>query len=328
MSTALNLSPLERVAQRYAVSVTPHLERLAVREPGIAAQFLPDERELITAPEETSDPINDTGHAPVPGIVHRYQDRCLLKVTHLCPVYCRFCFRREMIGPGKLALSGDELDAAFAYIESTPSVWEVIVTGGDPFVLSPRRIQEITRRLNAIAHVEVIRWHTRVPTVDPARVTDALVDALKCDKAVYVALHANHPKEFTPQARAAIAKIVDAGMPMVSQSVLLAGVNDDVETLEALMRAFVVNRVKPYYLHHGDLAPGTSHFRTDIEAGQNLVEALRARASGLCQPTYVLDVPGRAVKTPLMRAGVQKGEDGWRVQDAGGAWVAYPPLSA
>ncbi len=297
------LDPLALVAQRYAVAMTPAMERLIdtgdPQDP-IARQFTPDARELDAAPGESADPIDDGRFSPVAGVVHRYGDRCLLKVTHVCPVYCRFCFRREMVGPGKAApITNDRLDAAFAYIESHPELWEVILTGGDPFVLSARRAREITQRLAAIPHVQVIRWHTRMPVVDPGRVTPEFVDALKCDKAVWVALHANHPREITPEARAAIARLVDAGIPMVSQTVLLKGVNDDAETLEALMRALVAARVKPYYLHQGDMAPGTGHFRTTIAEGRAITEALRARASGLCQPAYVLDDPDAPAKQLL-----------------------------
>ena len=320
---------LEALARRYAVAITPAMERLIdpadPRDP-IALQFRPDLRELDIAPEERADPIDDAAHAPVEGVVHRYRDRCLLKVTNVCPVYCRFCFRREMVGPGRTApLTEAKLDAAFAYVEAHPELWEVILTGGDPFVLSPRRVREITARLSAIAHMQVIRWHTRMPVVDPARVDDEFVAALKSDKAVYVALHANHAREITPEARAAIGRIVDAGVPMVSQTVLLRGVNDDAQTLEDLMRALVAARVKPYYLHHGDLAPGTSHFRTSIEAGQDLTEELRARASGLCQPTYVLDIPGGAAKAPLSRAAVRMTETVCEVCDHEGQWRRYPP---
>lgn len=325
---ALDAHAMVELARRYAVAITPAMERLIdpadPRDP-IARQFRPDLRELQSAPEERADPIGDDAHAPVEGVVHRYRDRCLLKVTHVCPVYCRFCFRREMVGPGKAApLTDAKLDAAFAYIEDHPELWEVILTGGDPFVLSPRRVREITRRLSAIAHVQVIRWHTRMPVVDPARVDAEFVGALKSAKAVFVALHANHPRELTPKARAAIGRIVDAGIPMVSQTVLLKGVNDDAQTLEELMRALVAARVKPYYLHHGDLAPGTSHFRTRIESGQDLVETLRARASGLCQPTYVLDIPGGAAKAPLARAAVRMTASACEVCDHEGVWRQYP----
>jgi lysine 2,3-aminomutase len=298
------LTALERVAAQYAVAVTPALAALidpADPHDPIARQFLPHEAELDILPGEDGDPIGDFAHTPVEGVVHRYPDRCLLKVTHTCATYCRFCFRREMVGPeGMGVLSGEALDAALAYIAGRPEIWEVILTGGDPLVLSARRLGEIMQRLSAIDHVKVVRLHTRVPAVDPEAVTAELIGALRCPgKAVYVALHANHPREMTPAARSACARIVDAGIPMVSQTVLLAGVNDDPETLGALMRAFVESRIKPYYLHHGDAAPGTSQLRTSIETGQSVMRAMRGRLSGLCQPTYVLDIPGGHGKVPV-----------------------------
>ena len=298
------LPELEAVAARYAVAVTPAIAALIdpddPHDP-IARQFLPSAAELRTLPGEDGDPIGDFAHTPVEGIVHRYPDRCLLKVTHTCATYCRFCFRREMVGPEGLGtLDGAQLDAALAYIAARPQIWEVILTGGDPLVLSPRRLGDIMRRLAGVEHVKVVRIHTRVPAVAPDLVTDELVASLRCaGKAVYVALHANHPREMTPAARAACARIVDGGLPMVSQTVLLAGVNDDPETLGALMRAFVETRIKPYYLHHGDAAPGTSHLRTSLETGQAVMRALRGRLSGLAQPTYVLDIPGGHGKVPV-----------------------------
>jgi lysine 2,3-aminomutase len=301
---AVDAEPLGAVAARYAVAITADMVRLIDRsDPAdpIARQFVPDVRELQQLPEERTDPLGEAQLSPVPGLVHRYPDRVLLKLTHVCPVYCRFCFRREVVGPGgPQPLSGAALDAALGYIAGVPGIWEVILTGGDPFMLSPRRIAEVTSGLAAITHVKVLRWHTRVPAVDPLRVTPELVAALKpASKTVYVALHANHPRELTPAARAACARIVDAGMPLLSQTVLLRGVNDDAETLAQLMRAFVEARVKPYYLHHLDLAPGTSHFRTTIAEGQALMRALRGRLSGIAQPTYVLDIPGGHGKVPI-----------------------------
>ena len=321
---------LEAVAEKYAVAISPAIRNLIV--PGdpddpIARQFLPSEAELVTFDTERADPIGDAAHSPLPGIVHRHRDRVLFKAVAACPVYCRFCFRRAMIGPGSRdALSPQAFDAAMDYIASHPEIWEVILTGGDPFILSARRAAEITARLGAMVHVKIIRWHTRVPVVAPERVTEEFVAALKGDFAAsYVALHANHPREFSAEARAAIARLVDAGIPMVSQSVLLRGVNDDVETLEALMRCFVENRIKPYYLHHPDLAPGTSHFRLDIEEGLALVRALRVRISGLAMPAYMLDIPGGFGKVLLDSTHVEKTPDGHRIRDSGGAWHIYPP---
>jgi lysine 2,3-aminomutase len=319
---------IEDVARRYAVAVSPTL--LALVDPAdpndpIARQFLPSLEELTTLPQERVDPIGDHAHSPVPGIVHRHSDRVLFKVVAACPVYCRFCFRREMIGPGQNnALSKEDFEAALAYITDHAEIWEVILTGGDPFILSPRRIAEITSRFANIAHVKTVRWHTRVPVTDPGRVTDDLVAALQAPGATtFVAVHANHPREFSPEARRAIARLAEGAIPLVSQSVLLKGVNDDVETLAALMRGFVENRIKPYYLHHPDLAPGTSHFRNRIEDGLALMRDLRARLSGLAMPTYMLDIPGGFGKVPLESNNVEKTAQGHRIRDAHGVWHDY-----
>jgi len=296
------LADLARVAERYAVAIAPAVAALIDRnDPNdpIARQFVPDIAELTTTPDERADPIGDDAHSPVEGIVHRYPDRVLFKLVNVCAVYCRFCFRREMVGPGKQMLSAQQLDAALAYVRAHPEIWEVILTGGDPLVLSARRIGDVIKRIAAIDHVKIIRLHTRLPVVSPEKITPSLVRALKAPGVTtYVALHANHPRELTPAVRTACARIADAGIPMVSQSVLLRGVNDDAQTLEALMRAFVECRIKPYYLHHADLAPGTSHFRTTIAEGQALMRALRGRVSGLAQPAYVLDIPGGHGKVP------------------------------
>ncbi len=327
LAAADEAGTLDAVAARYAVAVTPQMLRLidpADANDPVARQLLPDARELDSRPEERADPLDEARLSPVPGIVHRYPDRALLKLTHVCPVYCRFCFRREVVGPGgPQALSGKALDAALAYIAATPAIWEVILTGGDPFMLSARRVGEVTRRLSAIAHVKVLRWHTRVPVADPARVSPELIGALKeGGKAVYVAIHANHPRELDETARAACARLADAGIPLLSQTVLLKGVNDDAATLAELMRAFVAVRVKPYYLHHLDAAPGTGHFRVSLADGQRLMRALRGRLSGLAQPTYVLDIPGGHGKVPV---GPQYlSGDGTLVTDPGGAPHDYP----
>jgi lysine 2,3-aminomutase len=321
---------LTAVAARYAVAVTPAVAALIDRaDPAdpIARQFLPRAEELDLAPGEHADPIGDEAKSPVPGVVHRYPDRVLLKVTHTCAVYCRFCFRREMVGPGKPnALAAETLDAALGYIAAHPEIWEVILTGGDPLMLSPRRLADLMARLAEIGHVNIVRFHTRIPVADPAMVTDALVSAMKSPaQTTYVALHANHPRELTAAARAACARIVDAGMPMVSQTVLLAGVNDDAEVLAELMRAFVEARIKPYYLHHGDLAPGTAHFRVLLAKGQALMRALRGRVSGLCQPTYVLDLPGGHGKVPVGPGYLTGDLDGCvQVEDPWGGSHAYP----
>ena len=324
---------IDRIAQRYAIAITPAMVDLIGRDDPndpIARQFLPDVRELETHPAERRDPIGDHAKSPTPGLVHRYPDRVLLKIASVCPVYCRFCFRREMVGPDKgEALSAADLAAALTYIRNDPKIWEVILTGGDPFVLSPRRIREVTKALNQIPHVKILRWHTRVPVVEPGRVTSDLVSALKAFPiTVFVGLHTNHAHELTPDARAAIAKLVDAGIPVVSQTVLLKGINDNADTLEALMRALVEARVKPYYLHHGDLAPGTAHFRTTIAEGQALMRELRRRLSGLALPAYVLDIPGAFGKIPINTATVSKDGARYLVEDAYGGAHTYEDACA
>ncbi|MDB5610911.1 MAG: hypothetical protein JWP25_7811 [Bradyrhizobium sp.] len=348
-AVAAELPDLEKVAARYAVAVTADIAALidsSDPDDPIARQFIPSTEELVTQPGESADPIGDHAHSPVAGIVHRYPDRVLFKLVHVCAVYCRFCFRREMVGPGKAtALPHNDYRNALDYIRAHSEVWEVILTGGDPLMLSPRRLAEIMADLAAIDHVKIIRIHTRVPVADPARVSDEMIAALKVEGATtWVALHANHARELTDKARAACARMVDAGIPLVSQSVLLRGVNDNAATLEALMRAFVECRIKPYYLHHGDLAPGTAHLRTTLAHGQELMRALRGRVSGLCQPDYVLDIPGGHGKAPvgpnyLSQANSSSGPDSfsgsgepvpesrYRVVDYCGDVHIYPPKS-
>ncbi len=330
--TPENADGIEAVTARYAMAITPPM--LTLMEGGaddpIARQCIPDPAELRTSPEELADPIGDHAHSPVEGIVHRYPDRVLLKAVHVCPVYCRFCFRREMVGPnGEGTLSAEKLEVALAYIAANPQIWEVILTGGDPLILPPRRLGAIMRGLAAIPHVKIVRFHTRVPVVQPDRIDADLIAAIReSGKVTYVALHANHPREMTEDARAACARLVDTGIAMVSQTVLLKGVNDDPAVLGQLMRAFVETRVKPYYLHHPDLAPGTGHFRLSIEEGQAIVASLRGTISGLCQPTYILDIPGGHGKAPLNLSSAQRTEGGcYAVSDYRGGKHVYPPAA-
>ncbi len=293
---------LEAIAERYAIAVTPDVAALIDRDDGgdpIARQFVPTPDELLASPDELTDPIGDAAYSPVKGIVRRYPDRVLLKALHACPVYCRFCFRREQVGPGGEMLSESELETALDYIRGNQAIWEVILTGGDPLMLSPRRLGAILDALEAIPHVATLRIHSRVPVVEPCRIGPALLAVLTRRKPLWIAVHANHPRELTEAARAACRALVRVGATLLGQTVLLRGVNDDPAVLEALFRAMVVERIKPYYLHHPDLAPGTAHFRLSIPEGQAIVRALRGRLSGLAQPTYVLDIPGGAGKVPI-----------------------------
>jgi lysine 2,3-aminomutase len=314
---------LDAVAERYAIGITR--EMVALIDPDdpvdpIARQFVPSPDELKRTPEELDDPIGDASHSPIKGIVHRYPDRVLLKPLHACPVYCRFCFRREQVGPGGEALSDAELVAALDYIRRRPEVWEVILTGGDPLILAPRRLEIILRALDDMPHVATLRIHSRVPVVDPARIDADLLAALTTRKPLWLAVHANHPRELTEQARRACGRLAEKGISLLGQTVLLRGVNDELSVLESLFRAMVATGIKPYYLHHPDLAPGTARFRLSIAEGQALMHGLRGRLSGIAQPTYVLDLPGGAGKVPIGPNSVEPGG----VRDPAGHLHPYP----
>ncbi len=291
---------LESVARRYAIAVTPSLAAL-IEQPDdpISRQFIPNPLELITAPHESADPIADEALSPVKGIVHRYPDRALLKPTLACPVYCRFCFRREQVGPDGGLLTQAELDAAYAWIAAHPEIREIILTGGDPLILSPRRLTAILTALAAIPHIETLRIHSRVPVADPARITAALADALDIATPLFLVLHANHAREFSEPAIAGLRRLQRRGIPILGQSVLLAGVNDSETALSDLFRTMLKARVKPYYLHQLDPAPGTAQFHVPIARGRALIGALRGRISGIALPTYIFDQPGGAGKIPL-----------------------------
>jgi lysine 2,3-aminomutase len=325
------LAAISRVARKFELAVPGELAGL-IRDAAdpIGKQFIPASAEMETASEELADPIGDEKFSPVKGIVHRYPDRVLLKPSHLCPVYCRFCFRREQVGRDGEKLTARELEAALDYIRANPQIWEVIVTGGDPFLLSPRRLRGIVRDLDAIPHLGVIRFHSRMPILSPRAITPALVKSLEAKRAVYVVVHANHPKELTPSARAACANLIKAGIPLLSQSVLLKGVNDDAATLEKLFRDLVAMRIKPYYLHHADMARGTAHFRVPLAEGRELMKKLRGRVSGLCQPSYVLDLPGGFGKVPVGPCYARSGQEPhqWLIEDMAGNLHCYPPGTA
>ncbi len=311
-----------QAAAQFAVAVTPAVAALIdPTDPAdpIARQYLPAAEERAVTAAELADPIGDKAHSPLRGLVHRYPDRVLLMPVEICAVYCRFCFRREVVGPGAKLLDDEALDAAIGYVAGHPEIFEVIMTGGDPLMLSPARLERLVARLAAIDHVQVIRLHSRIPVAAPERVTAGLADALRAagDKAVYVAVHCNHPRELTAEARAGLRLLSEAGVTLLGQSVLLAGVNDDIETLTTLMRGLVAARIKPYYLHQLDLARGTGHFRVPLAQGRALVRALRGRVSGLAQPTYILDIPGGQGKSPITSDWIEAAEDGcgWWVAD-------------
>jgi lysine 2,3-aminomutase len=324
-----DLAAIEAVSKQYAVALTPHvLESMhgSVAIDPVAKQYIPQTGELKTTPDELADPIGDYAHTPIKGLVHRYPDRLLLKLANVCAVYCRYCFRREMVGPGADVLNTQEKQNAYDYIRNNKDIWEVILTGGDPLVLSARQLSEALDELCTLDHVKVIRIHTRVPAADPKRITDELCTALKRDKAIYVAVHINHAQEITPDVEIALKKLHEAGCVLLSQSVLLKGVNDNPYVLEDLFRRLAALRVKPYYLHHPDLAPGTSHFRLSLREGKAIVKKLLGRVSGICQPHYMLDIPGGHGKIPVTRDYIfEKTEGDYIVEDYQGQKHHYPP---
>jgi lysine 2,3-aminomutase len=308
---------LQRVAERFAIAITPAVQALIDRDnpaDPIARQYVPDIAELETLPEERSDPTSDAPFTPVKGVVHRYPDRALLKPLLACPVYCRFCFRREVVGPDGGLLTEAELDRAIDWFAATPQVREAILTGGDPLMLSPRRLAHIMRRLSAIPHLEIIRLHSRVPVTAPDRITEEVLSALLTDKAIFLCVHANHAREFSAEARTALRQLRFGGVTLLGQSVLLRGVNDSVEALEFLFRTMLAAQVKPYYLHQLDKAPGTARFEVPISEGRALLRGLRGRLSGLAWPTYVLDLPQGAGKAPLGPDFAQEEPGGWMIE--------------
>lgn len=315
---------LAEAARRFPERLTDSV-RDSIRGAGdpVALQYLLDARELDIAPEERSDPIGDRAHSPVRGIVHRHRDRVLFKIVSVCAVHCRFCFRKEMLGTPDETLGREDIDAALDYIRADTGIREVILTGGDPLVLSPARLRGILERLEEMDHIGILRIHSRVPVADPGRVTQDLCAALDRRKPMYMVIHINHVQEMTPAVQDALERLRRAGVVLLSQSVLLKGVNDEVEALEDLFRALIERRVKPYYLHHPDRVPGTGHFRVSIERGQELMRALRTRLTGLALPTYVLDIPGGHGKVPLDSGWIEKTPDGYAVEDYRGEKISY-----
>jgi lysine 2,3-aminomutase len=291
---------LRAVEARYAVAVPPAFQALiAAPADPIARQVIPHPDEAVTAPHELEDPTADAAWSPLPGLVHRYADRVLIKPLLICPLYCRFCFRREHVGPDGGLLTEAQLEAALDYVRARPAIREVILTGGDPLMLSTRRLGGLLRQLDGIAHIEHLRIHTRVPVAAPERVAGELLGALETDKPLFMAVHANHAREFGPAAGQALRALSRAGISLLGQSVLLRGVNDTEQALEDLFRAMLRHRVKPYYLHQLDPAPGTARFHVPEAEGLALLAGLRFRVTGLAWPIYVRERPGGSGKVPL-----------------------------
>jgi lysine 2,3-aminomutase len=284
------------------LQITPHYLALCdAHDPGcpIRRQVVPRIEEEREVPGDMVDPLGEVAHELVPGLVQRYPDRALLVTTDHCAIYCRFCTRSRVVGGGEGPLKPGALEAALAAIAERPSIRDVILSGGDPLTLSTERLVSLVARVRAIPHVEVIRLATRVPVCLPQRIDRELVEALRPHHPIWVMTHFNHPKELTPESARACATLVDAGFPVMNQSVLLAGVNDDAATLEALFRGLVRWRVRPYYLLMMDPARGTSHLRTPLQRGLDLMKQLQGKVSGLALPKLIVDTPGGMGKVPV-----------------------------
>ncbi len=313
----LTLSPEERAAldvggSMLPVGITPYymslLDRTNAQQP-LRRTVIPTTHEHIRLPGEADDPLGEDGHSPVPGIVHRYPDRILFLALDYCTTYCRYCTRSRVVGSGEISAGTARLEAAFAYVRSHPEIRDVLVSGGDPLSLKDEKLGYILSRLREIPHVEFLRVGTKMPAVLPQRITPALVKMLRRFHPLWMSIHFLHPDECTPEAFRACARLADAGIPLGAQIVLLKGVNDDVETMKELIHKLLMMRVRPYYLYQCDPISGSSHFRTTIEKGLEIIRGLRGHTTGYGVPTYVVDAPGGGGKIPLQPE-YYRGRDG------------------
>jgi lysine 2,3-aminomutase len=307
LESRLTLTPEERAGtilagKKLALGITPHFFNLIDKDDPdcpIRRQVVPRIEESVTNPDELTDPCGEDSHMPVPGLVHRYPDRVLLMVTDRCASYCRYCTRSRVVsGAGDQELSVD-LEGAFAYLEKHPEVRDVLLSGGDPLLLSDAKLDSILTRLRRIPSIEFVRIGTRIPIFLPQRITPALVAMLRSHHPLFLSIHTNHPKELTAEVRTGLERLADAGVPLGNQSVLLRGVNDRVEILKELFHKLLLCRVRPYYLYQCDLITGSAHLRTTIREGQEIMEQLRGHTTGYAVPTYVVDGPGGGGKIPI-----------------------------
>jgi lysine 2,3-aminomutase len=307
LDSRLTLTPEERAGtilagKKLALGITPHFFNLIDKDDPdcpIRRQVVPRIEESVTNPDELTDPCGEDSHMPVPGLVHRYPDRVLLMVTDRCASYCRYCTRSRVVsGAGDQELSVD-LEGAFAYLEKHPEVRDVLLSGGDPLLLSDAKLDSILTRLRRIPSIEFVRIGTRIPIFLPQRITPALVAMLRSHHPLFLSIHTNHPKELTAEVRTGLERLADAGIPLGNQSVLLRGVNDRVEIFKELFHKLLLCRVRPYYLYQCDLITGSAHLRTTIREGQEIMEQLRGHTTGYAVPTYVVDGPGGGGKIPI-----------------------------
>jgi len=307
LESRLTLTDEERAGvllagNKLAMSITPHFFNLIDPEdPGcpIRRQVIPNINEGWTAPEEMADPCGEDSHMPVPGLVHRYPDRVLFLVTDRCASYCRYCTRSRVVsGVGEQHLD-TQMEAAFRYLERTPEVRDVLLSGGDPLLFSDDKLDKILTRLRSIPHIQFVRIGSRIPIFLPQRITAELCAMLKKHHPLFISVHTNHPRELTTEVRDALGRLADAGIPLGNQSVLLNGINDSVEVQKALVHKLLMCRVRPYYLYQCDLITGSSHLRTSVTRGLDIIEGLRGHTTGYAVPQFVIDGPGGGGKIPL-----------------------------
>ncbi|HOV94191.1 MAG TPA: lysine 2,3-aminomutase [Spirochaetales bacterium] len=294
---------VNEVLKTFRMAITPYYASLIDPEDilcPVRLQAIPRIQETYIDEADQNDPLHEDIDSPVPGLTHRYPDRVLLLVTNMCSMNCRHCTRRRLVGSEDAHMSDDRIDAAVEYIKKTPAIRDVLISGGDPLVLSTERLESIIARIRAIPHVEVIRIGTRTPVVMPMRINDELVSMLKKYHPLYINTHFNHPKEITAEAREACAKLADAGIQLGNQSVLLRDVNDCPVVMKKLVQKLLTVRVRPYYIYQCDMSRGISHFRTTVSKGVEIIENLRGHTSGFAVPTYVIDAPGGGGKIPVM----------------------------
>ncbi|MBI9097939.1 MAG: lysine 2,3-aminomutase [Spirochaetaceae bacterium] len=294
---------LYKCLDKFRMAISPYYAALMDkknRDCPVRRMAVPRLDELHDDPSDLDDPLHEDADSPVPGLTHRYPDRALLLVTHECSMYCRHCTRRRVVGDYDNIMPEDILNQAFEYIENTPQIRDVLISGGDPLVLSDERLEKILKRLSTIEHVEIVRIGSRMPVVLPMRITDQFVSMVKKYHPVYLNTHFNHPKEITVEAREACSRLADNGINVGNQSVLLRRVNDCSNIMLHLVQKLLTIRVKPYYIYQCDLSRGISHFRTPVSKGIEIIENLRGHTTGMAVPTFVVDAPGGGGKIPVM----------------------------
>ena len=294
---------VERLGDRLPVGITPYYASLLdAKDPGdpLRRTMVPVMGEFELSPGEEADPLHEDADMPVPGLVHRYPDRVLFLVTSFCATYCRYCTRSRLVGTtGEYHFNQAQYERAIAYIAAHPEIRDVLISGGDPLTMQDARIEWLLSRLHAIPHVEFVRMGTKVPSVLPQRITEEFCAMLRRNAPVWMSIHFMHPNELTPEVAQAVGRLADSGVPLGSQTVLMRGVNDDAQTMKRLMHGLLKNRVRPYYIYQCDPIPGSSHFRTDVAKGLEIIEALRGHTTGYAVPTFVIDAPGGGGKVPL-----------------------------